>query len=175
MRLHLFERTARVYNLVQANFLLVVDPSLPEAIAANTPNPPNRALSHLPEFAGLKGGFDFRRFWHSFVERIWIVALCVLAGLFVALGYLARTPKLYQGHTVLEVEFQERMQCVLDIVLVPHVNRRSFLFFLLACHRHIPAPMLQLTCKKREASTEVLDNDRRILCLPVRWPRLPQR
>ena len=43
--------------------------------------------------------FDFRRFWHSFVERIWIVAICVLAGLFLALGYLARTPKLYQGHT----------------------------------------------------------------------------
>jgi polysaccharide biosynthesis transport protein len=86
----------------------VVDPSLPEAIAANTPNPANRALSHLPgEFAGLKGGFDFRRFWHSFLERIWIVALCMLAGLFVALGYLARTPKLYQGHTVLEVEFQD--------------------------------------------------------------------
>ncbi len=51
--------------------------------------------------------FDFRRYWHSFVERIWIVAVCVLAGLFLALGYLARTPKLYQGHTVLEVEFQE--------------------------------------------------------------------
>jgi capsular exopolysaccharide synthesis family protein len=51
--------------------------------------------------------FDFRRFWHSFVERIWIVAICVLAGLFLALGYLARTPKLYQGHTVLEVQFSE--------------------------------------------------------------------
>src|SRR5262249_22967947 len=51
--------------------------------------------------------FDFRRFWHSLVERIWIVAICVLAGLFLALGYLARTPKLYRGHTVLEVEFQE--------------------------------------------------------------------
>src|SRR5262249_43095758 len=35
------------------------------------------------------------------------VAICVLAGLFLALGNLARTPKLYQAHTVLEVEFQE--------------------------------------------------------------------
>ena len=52
-------------------------------------------------------GFDFRHYWHSFVERIWIVAVCVLAGLFLALGNLARTPKLYQGHTVLEVEVQE--------------------------------------------------------------------
>jgi succinoglycan biosynthesis transport protein ExoP len=86
----------------------VVNPSLPEATVATAPNPGNRALSHLPgEFAGLKSGFDFRRFWHSLVERIWIVALCVLAGFFLALGYLARTPKLYQGHTVLEVEFQE--------------------------------------------------------------------
>ena len=52
-------------------------------------------------------GFDFRQLWHSIIEKIWIVALCVLAGLFLALGYLARTPKLYQGHTVLEVELQE--------------------------------------------------------------------
>jgi succinoglycan biosynthesis transport protein ExoP len=54
-----------------------------------------------------KRGFDFRQFWHALTERIWIVALCVLAGLFLALGYLARTPKLYQGHIVLEVQFQE--------------------------------------------------------------------
>src|SRR5437868_14372346 len=54
-----------------------------------------------------KHGFDFRHLWHSFTERIWIVAICVVAGLFLALGYLARTPKMYQGHIVLEVEFQE--------------------------------------------------------------------
>jgi uncharacterized protein involved in exopolysaccharide biosynthesis/Mrp family chromosome partitioning ATPase len=59
------------------------------------------------QYAEPKHGFDFRRFWHSLVERIWIVALCVLAGLFLALGYLARTPNVYQGHTVLEVEFEE--------------------------------------------------------------------
>ena len=52
-------------------------------------------------------GFNLRAFWHSFIERIWIVALCVLAGLFVALGYLSRTPKTYQSHAVLEVDFQE--------------------------------------------------------------------
>jgi capsular exopolysaccharide synthesis family protein len=51
--------------------------------------------------------FDFRRFWHAFIERIWIVAICIVAGLFLALGQLARTPKLYQAHTVLEVQFQE--------------------------------------------------------------------
>src|SRR5438067_8698507 len=52
-------------------------------------------------------GFNLRAFWHSLVERLWIVILCVLAGLFIALGYLARTPKTYQSHAVLEVDFQE--------------------------------------------------------------------
>src|SRR6266404_70871 len=52
-------------------------------------------------------GFDFRHFWHSLLEKVWVVVLCVVAGLFLGLGYLARTPKLYQGHSVLEVGAQE--------------------------------------------------------------------
>src|SRR5436309_16050455 len=52
-------------------------------------------------------GFNLRQFWHALLERIWIVALCVLSELFVALGYLGRTPKTYQSHAVLEVDFQE--------------------------------------------------------------------
>jgi uncharacterized protein involved in exopolysaccharide biosynthesis len=52
-------------------------------------------------------GFNLRQYWHTLIERIWIVVLCVLAGLFIALGYLARTPKTYQSHGVLEVDFQE--------------------------------------------------------------------
>src|SRR6202011_725882 len=52
-------------------------------------------------------GFNLRQYWHSLVERLWIVILCILAGLFIALGYLARTPKTYQSHGVLEVDFQE--------------------------------------------------------------------
>ena len=52
-------------------------------------------------------GFDFRQFRHSVREKLWIVVLCVVAGLFLALGYLARTPKSYQGHVVMEVDVQE--------------------------------------------------------------------
>src|SRR5437868_1724996 len=54
-----------------------------------------------------QGGFNFRQFWHAFLERLWIVVLCLVAGLFIAIGYLARTPKTYQAHAVLEVDFQE--------------------------------------------------------------------
>ena len=73
-------------------------------VPTNSEKPAVSLTGHYAE--GLQT-FDFRRYWHSFVERIWIVAVCVLAGLFLALGYLARTPKLYQGHTVLEVDVQE--------------------------------------------------------------------
>src|SRR5438132_8784975 len=52
-------------------------------------------------------GFDFRHFWHTLVEKLWVVALCVVAGLFLGLGYIASTPKLYRGHILLQVEPQE--------------------------------------------------------------------
>src|SRR5438046_8776248 len=85
-------------------------------------NPPLYSVSPMPAPASVpvsppltmnvdpfeqKRGLDYLRLWHAVVERIWIVVLCIVAGLFLALGYLARTPKLYQGHTVLEVQFQE--------------------------------------------------------------------
>ncbi len=86
----------------------MIDPVPSATTTAVLPNSGKPALPHLAgQYSEPKHGFDFRRFWHSLVERIWIVALCVLAGLFLALGYLARTPNLYQGHTVLEVEFEE--------------------------------------------------------------------
>src|SRR6476659_7168110 len=50
---------------------------------------------------------DFRHLWHTILEKLWILILCTVAGLFLAFGYLARTPKLYQGHIVLEVDIQE--------------------------------------------------------------------
>jgi uncharacterized protein involved in exopolysaccharide biosynthesis/Mrp family chromosome partitioning ATPase len=50
---------------------------------------------------------DFRHLWHTVLEKLWILILCTIAGVFLSLGYLARTPKLYQGHIVLEVDIQE--------------------------------------------------------------------
>ena len=46
---------------------------------------PARYRSSVANARGPKRGFDLRQFWHSLVERIWIVALCVLAGLFLGL------------------------------------------------------------------------------------------
>src|SRR5262249_33427290 len=61
-----------------------------------------------PESLGeTRPGFDFRHFWHSILERLWVVVICTVGGLLLALGYIAKTPKLYQSHAVLEVDFQE--------------------------------------------------------------------
>jgi uncharacterized protein involved in exopolysaccharide biosynthesis len=74
-------------------------------------NPPASPLPASPTVhetpAESRRGFDFRHFWHAILERLWVVVLCAVAGLFLGLGYLARTPKLYQSHAVLEVDFQE--------------------------------------------------------------------
>ena len=82
-----------------------------------SPSEPKIVLGASPVFStttgpsidptGERRGFDFRHFWHALMERLWVVILCVVAGLFLGLGYLARTPKLYQGHLVLEVEIAE--------------------------------------------------------------------
>ena len=85
----------------------MIDPAQSVRGTTVAPNTDKPGVPLTAEYADGLRMFDFRRYWHSFLERIWIVAICVLAGLFLALGNLARTPKLYQAHTVLEVEFQE--------------------------------------------------------------------
>ena len=85
----------------------MIDPAQSLRGATVAPDSDKPGVPLTAEYADGLPAFDFRRYWHSFLERIWIVAICVLAGLFLALGNLARTPKLYQAHTVLEVEFQE--------------------------------------------------------------------
>ena len=79
-------------------------PATPVTQPAPTQGPLNPAVDVMMES---QRGFSLRQFWHALLERIWIVALTVLAGLFIALGYLGKTPKTYQAHAVLEVDFQE--------------------------------------------------------------------
>ena len=80
--------------------------------AAMSSQPPRNAISAANPLFGNFGSeqrnrTDFRHLWHTVLEKLWILILCTIAGLFLALGYLARTPKLYQGHIVLEVDVQE--------------------------------------------------------------------
>src|SRR2546423_10170278 len=79
-----------------------VSTASPETAAAPSPN---LSLGNLGYETRNRAGF--RNLWHTILEKLWILILCTIAGLFLALGYLARTPKLYQGHIVLEVDIQE--------------------------------------------------------------------
>ncbi|MDQ6655276.1 MAG: polysaccharide biosynthesis tyrosine autokinase [Verrucomicrobiota bacterium] len=56
---------------------------------------------------GESRGFDLLQFWHALLAKSWVVVACVVAGLLLAIGYLAKTPKLYQGRVVLEVDVQD--------------------------------------------------------------------
>jgi polysaccharide biosynthesis transport protein len=68
--------------------------------------PPPAATGEPPQ-GGALAGFDFRGLWHVILERLWILVACVVAGLVLSAVYLIRTPKLYQSHTVLEVDVQD--------------------------------------------------------------------
>ena len=70
-------------------------------------------------------GIDFRRIFHTLLEKIWVLVACVLAGLILAVGYIARTPKLYQGHVVLEVDVAEPAMMASDDM--PNRIRSAFL------------------------------------------------
>lgn len=74
-------------------------------VSAPVPTPPKPTFESST--GGASRGLDFRQLWHTVLERLWILVLCTLAGLFLALGYIARTPKIYQGHVVLEVDVAE--------------------------------------------------------------------
>ena len=79
-------------------------------MTASAPEPPTQTIKGFgslgTEIESTRG-IDFRHLWHVVQERLWLVVLCTVAGLVLAVGYLIRTPKLYQGHTVLEVEIAE--------------------------------------------------------------------
>jgi polysaccharide biosynthesis transport protein len=77
-------------------------PTISDAPASAAPNPSLGNVGYET-----RSRADFRILWHTVLEKLWILILCTVAGLFLALGYLARTPKLYQGHIVLEVDVQE--------------------------------------------------------------------
>ncbi len=90
-----------------SRYFAVTDPGQ-SLTGTNIPtNSEKPALRPTGYYANAVENRDFRRYWHAFTERAWIVAICVLAGFFLALGSLGRTPKLYQAHTVLEVQVSE--------------------------------------------------------------------
>ena len=69
-----------------------------------TPPSPGRSLDQLSELFQAQTSFDYRHFLHFAIAKSWIILLLLLAGLLIAISYVARTPKVYQSRQVLEVD-----------------------------------------------------------------------
>ncbi|MEI8233450.1 MAG: polysaccharide biosynthesis tyrosine autokinase [Verrucomicrobiota bacterium] len=63
--------------------------------------------SDLREDDGDNRKFSFLEVLYLLRERAWLIVVCVIAGLFVGLGYAARQSKIFRAKTVLEVASEE--------------------------------------------------------------------
>jgi succinoglycan biosynthesis transport protein ExoP len=69
-----------------------------------SPPPSGKSLDQLSELFQAQTSFDYRHFLHFAISKSWILLLLLLAGLLIAISYVARTPKVYQSRQVLEVD-----------------------------------------------------------------------
>ena len=72
---------------------------------ANSPvsRPPSQPHAPLPPASGL----DLKRLYHLLVERLWLVAICVVLAVLLTAGYVQRQPTLYMAGAVVQVEQDE--------------------------------------------------------------------
>src|SRR4051812_19504152 len=66
----------------------------------NSPAP--RPAQHLPA-----AGFDFKRLYHTLMERLWLVAICVVLAVLITAGYIQRQPILYAADAIVQIEQEE--------------------------------------------------------------------
>lgn len=69
--------------------------------AFNSPQHPKDELAPT-------SSFDFRVFYHTLLEKSWLVAICFVVGLLLTLGYLQRAPRIYAATVTLQVEQEEK-------------------------------------------------------------------
>ena len=64
------------------------------------PSPPSPAQAPAT-------GFDFKRLYHTLLERLWLVAICIVLSVIVTAGYIRRQPTLYVANAVVQIEQEE--------------------------------------------------------------------
>jgi len=52
-------------------------------------------------------GFDLKRLYHTLIERLWLVAICVVVAALATAGYIRRQPTLFSATAVVQVEQEE--------------------------------------------------------------------
>src|SRR5436190_12867120 len=63
--------------------------------------------SPAPRPAAPPTGFDVKRLYHTLMERLWLVAMCLVLAVLLTLGYIQRQPTLYAANAVVQVEQDE--------------------------------------------------------------------
>jgi len=54
------------------------------------------------EAAEPASSFDFRSFYYTLAEKLWVILLCLAASAFLTLGYIKRAPRIYSATVVLQ-------------------------------------------------------------------------
>ena len=65
-------------------------------------NSPASRQAHVPA-----AGFDFKRLYHTLMERLWLVAICVVLSVLITAGYIQRQPTLYAADAIVQIEQEE--------------------------------------------------------------------
>ena len=52
-------------------------------------------------------GFDIKRLYHTLMERLWLVAICVVLAVLITAGYIQRQPTLYAADAIVQIEQEE--------------------------------------------------------------------
>jgi polysaccharide biosynthesis transport protein len=60
-----------------------------------------------PESSSASNGFDIKRFYHTVVERLWLVLTCAVLAALGTAGYIQRQTTLYSASAVVQVEQEE--------------------------------------------------------------------
>src|SRR5205085_1212614 len=60
-----------------------------------------------PRPAAPSTGFDVKRLYHTIMERLWLVAICLVMAVLLTIGYIQRQPILYASNAVVQVEQDE--------------------------------------------------------------------
>ena len=60
-----------------------------------------------PHPAAPPTGFDLKRLYHTLMERLWLVATCLVLAVLLTIGYIQRQPTLYAANAIVQVEQDE--------------------------------------------------------------------
>ena len=75
-----------------------------------SPSDPNPSNLPKEQLVPIDYAADFRRFWHTLLERLWIVGVCFVVFLGLGAAYLFRARVLYSSTATIQVEQgQERL------------------------------------------------------------------